>query len=553
MKRGYFQSDAIVRTLAEMMGPPPELEARGPDPDPYEKGWRPALNPMQKLAYESDCIYKLTYGERGSGKTIGCLHEVVEDAYLTRDCLNYVGIKEVGMATQGGAWDKLLRIVLPEWKEENRLQHTDSRLDAQTKNPYIWLRNKWNGWSQIMLVSLPVAAQVDIKIRGREPHCIFFDEAQGLDGDGYFSNPLMQLGRRYGTADRPSKLIYACNPEGPEHWLYKRFFKEPVDSETGEWDKRYAHFHIPIHENLHNLPPNYYENYVKPAVKNDPVLEARLVRGEWVDRMDGDALFSGQFSETIHVRGNYLDGKGILPVKLASVPVIISWDPGAVHSVIVMCQIIPSLHKILKLVFDEFDYVGQHMAYTKLVPLLIARQMYWEKKMDFKFNWIHVADSSAFNQYRAASGSFDSWDIEKISQKYIEEQKEKLDRLAKERSEKIHQPVDKKVIDQAKADLDRFVIKMRAAPKGEHSIEARVRMLKEDLITESILFSAMCIRIKEMFLRLLQDPEDSMKPKKKARYGHNLDALTYGFFWAQHKQLLPGSRSGDVTPTSYSI
>lgn len=523
---GIYDNAEVMEAIALELGPQEPSSVEAPqEKSPYELGWRAKLNPIQKQAYEDPAIYKLYYGERGTGKSHGGIHELVEDAYLTDNCLNFIVIKEISMATQGGAWHKLQVDVLPEWKQGNNLVYTESRLDSQTKNPYIWIRNIHGGWSMIMLVSLPVASQVQIKIRGREPHMIFVDEGQALESDEYFSNLLMQLGRRRGS-ERPSKLVFACNPEGPSHWLYNRFFIIPVDEKTGEWNSRYAVYHIPYSDNEANLEPGYYENYVLPAVANDPILKARLVDGEWVDRPEGDSLFEGNFVEGTHIVGNAIDNEGLLPVTL--VPIIISYDPGAAHTVVYFEQVVPTLHKIYKVVFDELDYVGQYTPYIKLVPKVIERLRYWEEKMQAKFQFQHVSDSSAFNQYRAATGSFDAWDIEKISVQEVRRLKEKLAADPKYKEDPVG-------LQKAQEDLHRFIIKMKGAPKGDFSVEARVRMVNEDLVTSSLMVSATCPKAREMFLRLTHEPDNRLKPKKKARYGHNLDAMTYGFFWAQHK------------------
>lgn len=530
----YFNNREIMKALADMLGPPPggiqDQKIKIEERDPYDDGWRPSLNPKQNEAFLSRSLYLLMHGPRASGKTISALHRIVEYLYRNDNCLGYVVVKEVGMATQGGAWDKLRLQVLPEWKDGNRLEYTESRLDPQTKNPYIWIRNRYRGWSMVMLVSLPVPTQVEDKIKGREPQIIVVDEAQTLDTSTYFTSLLQQLGRRP-SSDDPAQIIFCCNPEGPSHWLYQTFFIDPVNTETGEWDARYGNFQIPFSENVHNLPPGYYENYVLPAVKNDPIMKARLVDGEWVDMPEGDSLFEGTFVPGVHVKGDPIRGVGILPV--IPVPVIVSYDPGAAHTVVYFTQVVATIDKIYKLVFDEIDHVGNYTPYTKLVPEIIARQLYWEDKMKFKFPWIHVSDDSAFNQYRAASGSFDAWDIQKISQQWVDQQKAKIDSNLPDHEKR-----------KAEANLDRFVIKMKAAPKGEHSIEARVRLLNEDLVTSSFMISAVtCPKGVEMFMRLTHEPDDRLKPKKKARYGHNLSAMTYGFHWAQHR---PGGSSIEV-------
>lgn len=516
-----FDNRELLEAMSYEIGDP-DVDQPKPHQIRYKEGWRPKLNPIQAEAVSSKAIYKLYYGERGTGKSIGALEELVQYCYEEDNCLGYIIVREIGMGTEGGAWHKLVTDILPQWVDGMGLVHTDPKQDAQTKKLYVWISNVHGGWSMIMMASLPVPSQVEGKMRGREPQIIFVDEAQTLESDTYFTSLLMQLGRRKGQV-QPSKIIFACNPEGPSHWLYKRFFEEPVNQETGEWDDRYAKFHIPITDNEANLPPNYFRDYVEPAVRNDPIAYARLIKGEWVDRPDGDTLFGEDFSDLIHIRGDALQNKGLVPV--VPHPIIVSYDLGAAHSSIHFKQIIPTLDKIFKLIIDEFDFVGQYMPYAVLVPKLIDRMVYWDKRMVFDFSWQHISDSSAFDQYRAKDGSFDAWDVEQISKEYVK-----------------------------KMGLsERYIIKMKPAPKGEHSIEARVRMVKDDLISRSLLVSATCQRTKEMFMRLPCDPENRMKPRKKSRYGHNLDSMSYGFFYFQtSRSNVPGA-TASITPMTYPV
>jgi hypothetical protein len=106
------------------------------------------------------------YGERFSGKTYSALHEVVEYCYRNDNCLAYLIVRESGMGTEGGAWHKLQFEVLPQWERGIGIVSTQPRFDSQTKKPYIWISNRHGGWSMIMLASLPVANQVEGKIRG---------------------------------------------------------------------------------------------------------------------------------------------------------------------------------------------------------------------------------------------------------------------------------------------------------------------------------------------------------------------------------------------------
>lgn len=521
MATAWYQNHEILEALAHELG---DAEKDKPEPHHirYKKGWRPKYNPVQKKAVECPAIYKLYYGERGSGKTYGALDELVDYCYRNDNCLGYIVIKETGMGTEGGAWQKLGLEILPKWKDGLGIEFTESKLDVQTKKPYIWISNRHGGWSMIMMASLPVAAHVEQKIRGREPDIILVDEAQALETDTYFTSLLMQLGRRSGKSDR-SKIIFCCNPEGPSHWLYKRFFEMPLNKDTGAWDDRYAKFHIPIRDNEANLPPRYYDDYVLPAVANDPILEARLVRGEWIDRPDGEALFGDCFVELLHVRGDAVADEGLLPV--VGYPMIVGYDPGAANTSVHFLQIVPTVDKVFKLVIDEMDYVGEYVPYPVLVPQIIQRMIEWEKRMASRFQWYHVTDSSAFDQFRASTGSFDAQQFEDLSRAYVEKMKIE----------------------------PRFVIKMLPCPKGDYSREARATMVRDDLTTGSMLISATCPRTRDMFLWLPHEKDNRMAAPKKHRYLHNFDSLSYGFFYFHSgRRKVPGA-TAQVKTEYYAI
>jgi hypothetical protein len=516
-----LDNNDVIAALQEELR---DVEETRPDPHHivYKKGWRPKLNPIQKKAVASKAIYKLYYGERGTGKGHGAIHEVVDYLYRNDNALGYIIVKEIGMGTEGGAWHKLKMDVMPEWEEGLGIQVVYGT-DFQTKSPYVWISNRHGGWSCAILKSMPVAEQVEMKIRGREPDIVFIDEAQALKSDTYFTSLLMQLGRRRGAKD-PSKIIFVCNPEGPSHWLYIRFFLTPVDEETGTWDARYAHFHIPFSDNRENLPANYYENYVLPAVKNDPIAKARLVDGQWVDRQTGDSLFSNEFVEAVHVKGDITKNQFLLPV--VGIPFIISWDPGAANTVVYFEQLVSTATAgVYLLVLDELDWVGEYTPFKNVVKEVIQKQLFWEKRMDTQFQWIHISDSSAFTMFRPNTGSFDVKDIEKLSVEYITEH----------------------------ALEPRFSIKMRECPKRDFSIDARVRMIKDDLISNRLMLSAMCRRGKEMFLRMPADPDNMMVPKKKTRYVHTFDAMTYGPFYFRQSYLGVPGKVETVEPQCYGF
>lgn len=490
--------DDVLSAMAEDINPPPPSGLS--HTEIYDGGWRPKLNKgAQEKVYDTECAFTLAYGERGSGKTISALHKLVRHAYENNNalCLVIVGVKR--MAEEGGSWHKLQMDILPEWQEGLGFDRDSNPFYTQpktntAKDVFIWIRNRFNGWSRVVLLSMPVGAFVSDRVKGMEPSFVMVDEAQTLETDTYFRHIVQQVGRRPGITTK-QQVVYCANPAGPSHWLYHYFFERPIHDETGEWNPEFLTIHVPVQENLHNLAPNYWKNVLE-AVRGDEIEEARMTRGEWIDRPEGAALFKEMFKDTLHVRGDFRRDKGIIPIK--GHPVIIGYDPGAAHTSIHFLQYIATTDKLFWLVFDELNYVGKYMPYFRVVPELIGRMQYWEAVAGSQFKFEHISDESAFNQYRAKDGSYDAWDIEQLSKDHVE--KGKLDQ--------------------------RFVIKMKACPKGPGSVEARVRALADLLSKNEIVVSATCPKTREMLMKLEEDKDAKFKPRRSPHL-HPFDSLTY--------------------------
>ena len=155
-------------------------------------------------------------------------------------------------------------------------------------------------------------------------------------------------------------------------------------------------------------------------------------------------------------------------------------------------------------VFDELVTINKKLPYTTLVPLMMRKMSYWNRTCDHKFKFIHISDNSAFNQFRAKTGSYDVRDIEEIS---------------KSKAETFQ--------------LD--PIRMVAAPKFSGSVEARVRLTIGNLQNDQFLVSAQCTSIVKMFRNLVSekqgktyDPNLAFKPKRSV-YVHAFDAMSYVF------------------------
>lgn len=468
--------------------------------------WRKdmGLNPTQKAAYDNErARWILLHGERGTGKTRIAVHKAVDRAYLERNALVLFLTQTSTQAREGGVWDILLLKVLPEWKAKIGLEYIGPTQDPVTKKPAVWIRNQYGGGSKIVCLSMPADAVIEDRVKGLEPNFVVVDEAQNFRSEALFRAISQQVGRRSGMK-RTQQIYFCCNPDGPSHPLYKRFWIYPVNEKTGEWNEDYARYYLPKEENLHNLPKDYYI-YVKEAVRGDPIEEARMVRGEWVDRPKGRALFAGAFSRTLHVRGDASKGLGLLPVP--GVIIRVGYDLGPAHSSIHFMQNVSTREKSLWLVFDEINTVGKYVPYKRLAQLVVQRMNYWESVLkqsepNKAVVWEHISDSSAFTAYRE-DGSVDAMVIERAS-------------------------VDEN-------GVPRIVLK--GAPKGHGSVRERVRMLRDALLCEEILISDICKHTIEMLERLeAKKPDgdsDSAIDPSSGQYKHVLDSLTYPMMYVE--------------------
>lgn len=505
--------------------PPPKKKIRPGGDD----GWKPMLGPEQQEAFDSIARFLLCDGEKGSGKTIGLLHKMVRHCYENNNALGLILVRVKAMATKGGAWDKLMGHVLPRWRDGNRngkgelideglgIEYTEVRYDRQ-QNEYIWVENRFGGWSMIVLISAPHSSQLRERMRGYEPSIALVDELTSCPTREYLTAVAIQVGRREGI-EGPQQYMAACNPEGPSHWVHKVWFEEAFDPVTGEWDRDYHRIHVPIESNEQNLPPGYLEG-LRKLYRNDPVEAARMLHGEWVDRLSGEAIFKDIFVVGIHVLPRPPSLDRILPD--GEFPLLVGIDPGAVNNAFIFMQWMPVNEAAMKwIIFDELVYVQRRLRYDILLGSVLRRVKFWndftfglpdptkpaQKKKRFRVVW--VADNSAFNQFRAAHGSFDVLDFEKIANE------------PKNGAPPLHETLG----------LQRM--RVVAAPKFAGSVRARTRLVMDLLGGEEIVISAGCTKVIEMFQHLESedqkagqefDPDLSLTPKRSVHI-HPYDAL----------------------------
>jgi len=484
--------------------------------------WVPDLNPTQRKIFDDPSKFVLGHGEKGSGKTIGFAHKIIRHCYENSDALVLIITPSIRTGAEG-VWHDLMTLIIPQWEEGIGLEHSDAKLDPNTKDRHIWIGNMHGGWSKILLISIPFSTQVEDRVKGPAPSFVYVDELTNCDGKEYFTFIAAQLGRRRGIIG-PQQYTASCNPKGPSHWVYQVFFVDCMNAETGQRDADYSVYHVPISENIHRLPPGYYEQLGK-IFKSDPIERRRLISGEWIDRPSGDAIFKDYWSVGIHLKGDAERRVGIKP--LPGYTIDVGHDPGPVNYSVHFEQMIPvEGGKTITIVFDELNYVETRTPYHKIVKDIIRRMNYWRQKCEYNFVYEHIADEAAFNQLRG-DGKYDNAEIERLS------------------------------ID---SETGRPRIRLKACPKGADSVPSRVRLVQSMLQEETLFVSALCPKTKDMLEHLISekvpngqyDKYAGLRPKR-SRYIHPFDSMSYPIFYRTFGGGLQLTRSDIVEPQVYSF
>jgi hypothetical protein len=496
--------------LHEVIEPPPPPPKK-PRKTSDDGGWSPMLGPEQQEIFDSPAKFILADGEKGSGKTHSLGHKLVRHAYENANALCLIGVRVRSMATKGGVWDKLVNQILPTWRDGNRdpdgnllddgmgLEYTDVKYDSQ-HNEYLWIGNRHGGWSLVVLISCPHATQLRDRMRGFEPSFVLWDELTSCDSREYLNAVAIQVGRRPGI-EGPQQYTAACNPDSPKHWVHQVWMVEAYDEKADRWDPDYHRVHVPVSSNRHNLPKGYIEGLEK-LYKHDPVEAARMLRGEWVDRPSGTSIFKDVWIAMRYVKPALDSPEWILPT--VGYPIIIGMDPGAVYNAFVMLQRLPIEQRMKWVAFDEVVINRRRIKYEVLMPVVLRRLAWWQQQVGGRFQNVWISDNSAFNQFKAGSGSFDVTELEAAGNAVV-------DALSLPR------------------------IEVRPAPKFAGSVPLRTRLLMDAISAGDFWVSAGCTKIQAM-LNLLEskeqkpgeafDPDLALTPVRSDHL-HVFDALTY--------------------------
>jgi hypothetical protein len=492
-----------VELIAEFLGDTIESVDAPPPPrtDPAaDVGWTPDLNATQLLIFNDPSDNILGHGEKGSGKSIAFGHKLVRHSYENEGALVLIITPMIRTGNEG-IWHDLETLILPAWREGMGLEYTSSRLDPLTKDRHRWIRNRHGGWSKLLLMSIPHATQVEQRVKGPAPSFVYVDEITECDGPNYWRFTAAQLGRRRGI-EGPQQWTASCNAKGPSHWVYQVFFVDCIDPVTHKCDPKFAVYHVPIKENVHRLPKGYVER-LQSLFKNDPTEWKRLIEGEWIDMPTGEGIFKGFYTPQLHLKGDAVKMTGLEPKR--GFPIYIGYDIGQVWQGVTFLQCIPTVNKLVWIIFDECDHLKERIIYKMLAWEIIERMRYWRRRVGYPFQYCHITDESAINQWRpGGEGSYDAWEFEKEFNKVLAE------------------------FGKIGADGNVEPAKMLGCPKGPGSVAARVRLIQSKLYQEELFVSAQCENAVACFSNLECD-DDPTKPKR-SKWLHKFDSFSYPIF-----------------------
>lgn len=484
--------------LGEMIRPPPEVKRT------EAKEWMPDLNPAQRKIFFTEKPYVLAWGEKYSGKTYACIHRVMKHAYENDNAFVIILTRTGNMSTDGGAWHKLMTDVLPQWEDGLGIK-SKTGMDKQ-HNQFVWITNCNGKWCMILNTSAPNPEQLAERFRGREPSMVFVDELTSCSTDQYFKAIAAQLGRRPGVPPKEQIYLAATNPDDPEHWVYQMWFGDDGEGLGPEYEQIYC----PKEENYRHVGEDYFKA-LEATYRNDAVGTAWMITGAWVARPSGEGLFRDIYQTTIHVRPLNAEGnpdhREILKPN-PDYPMIVGLDPGSAYNAFSFQQNLPmGTEQSIKqtwLIFDEIVTVKKRIPYELFIPMVMRRIRWWRDEVGKEMPMVWISDNSAFNQYRAAQGSFDVLEMERIYE-----------------------------ANRAKFKLE--PLKIRPCPKFNGSVPARTRIAQKLLGDNEVIVSSLCVRTQKMFLGIeskRQRPGDPIDPEamltpQRSDHLHIFDAVTY--------------------------
>lgn len=483
--------------------------------------WMPRLTPRQlelfNLCRSKKHRYILACGPRLSGKTLGCLHCVVDHAWNTPNANICVVTVTQSSGVDSGVWTDLVDTVLPQWIDEGDfgMQWVQRpRISAVTKKPYCIVTNKFGHHVKIQMDSLDKEIDVERRYKSKRFSMMFVNELSNFRSAKAFRIWTECL-RIVGLPSEDHLFLADTNPsdDGESSWIYKLWYQLPrldlskVQDEMTEEELRMSRLLQPmlglvefsIDDNT--LVEKSRIDVLKASYASDPDLWARYVLGKWVSA-SADALFANVFRDHVHVVPQHQVTAGDEQELMVPEPdcqeLITGWDPGVVNCAVVIVEkanvrVGDDLKPVFK-VLDEVAVIGEDFRIEDFVYEVVQRMKFWESVIGRPVAWRHFADRYVFDTKEPAGNRY------------------------------IHQII----YESCPYDTPGGPIALIAADRSQGSVGARVQLLRQLLFERRIFISRYrCPRTIKM-LKSIKKGRGLTNPIDRAsEHKHVFDALMY--------------------------
>jgi hypothetical protein len=490
--------------------------------------WVPELSPKGYRVFNFGAFNQpasvapalLVSGPRETSKTISCMHKIARHLWEVPGARFVILGKTYKNVKEAGVVRDLIDFVMPKWIDAGVLNvagkpfayttadasgNPGPKVDGSTRTWYFKIRNYWDGESELMLQSLDFDDDVELKFKNTRFSGIYIPEADRFKSDKVFTGTFHQLRMIH---LRPDQHLWMAdsNPaeEGPDHWLYKRFYTQDIVSDADA--RLYKNFEV-IEMMFDDNPwlSDERKEDLKALYRHDPDLWNRYILGKWV-KLKEQGGFADVFSKVSHVVGDaetddtdaYVDpGPNVSRL-------ICGWDLGTVNH---------SWHLIHKRgrtvqwsndkgqvlsreeycydVLDELVYVGEKIKISSFTEEVMGILDGWEDRLKRWYglkepSYTHWSDQSAWR-----------WKNE----------------------EDMANSTDQMTVNLAS---DGKIVLQKCMLQKARSVMKRMDLLRRLCHENRVFFSSRCKATIEM-LQNMTDPKKRNNP-----YKHPFDSLTYG-------------------------
>lgn len=510
-----------------------------PSPDGV---WTPGLSKKGLDIFNSRKRCLLVSGPKWSGKTWSVEHKIIRHLWETKNGRFAVFTKTIKNATQGGIWQDLTEVILPEWFDANLTGVNEDCImeyapdghphtDGTTRTMGFKIKNYWGGTSELKLFSLDVDGEVEAKVRGTRWSGFWFSELSNFYDKAVFTMTEAQM--RIG-ADSEQLWIADTNPsdENAESWIYKTWYTDPhaeVAPESMVTEKEKAAFFrmqaqmglIEVMLDDNPFLTDEKKDEIKARYHDDPDRYRRYVNGDWTGTGNNVRhIFKDIFRTLIHVRGdcskpNRGDWEVLLPNE-SCVELIGSWDLGQTnHSAHILEKFIVG-EKIHWNVLAELVVIGGEVSIEDFtLEFLVLMDLFEEVIRQVRgaatvVNWRHWSDDSAMN-FNSAVGTMQAAIVARVSN-------------------------------------NRIIL--RPAEKPANSVRLRIQTVRHGLIENRILVSASCAKTIEMMQKLRYSLKKGVVIEADDKFKHPFDSLSYAMLMeSAWEEITRGPREGKVSTT----